>query len=107
MNALSGDGLYDASWSTGQAVPYVNSEGENGELYDALLAYDYIGLGNPYDHGLSAFGAFYDNAVCVELTWLEEFAQEFTGDFKAILSDFLNSCSYREDMEEPEEAESE
>ena len=146
MDTLSADGLYYASWSMGNAVPYVNSEGENGELYDAqlhlllgevqepekareirdtwleaaktnyivtneelitcneqaytLLTYDSIGSDSPHDHGLSAFGAFYDNAVCVELTWLEEYAEESSWDFKTVLLDFLNCCSYKEDAEE-------
>lgn len=45
---------------------------------------------NPYDHGISAFGTFGNNAVCVELTCLEDFEE----DTEAILANFLDNCSY-------------
>ena len=36
-DALSADGMYYATWSAGDAVPYVNEYGEDAQLYDAQL----------------------------------------------------------------------
>lgn len=36
-DALAADGLYYATWVDGNSSPYVNSDGENVELYDAQL----------------------------------------------------------------------
>lgn len=37
MDALSADGLYYASWTAGNSVPFENSDGESVTLYDAQL----------------------------------------------------------------------
>lgn len=34
-DALAASGMYYASWSIGEAVPYVNADGEDAQLYDA------------------------------------------------------------------------
>lgn len=36
-DALSANGMYYATWSMGEAVPYTNADGEASELYDAQL----------------------------------------------------------------------
>lgn len=36
-DALSTNGMYYATWSMGEAVPYTNADGEASELYDAQL----------------------------------------------------------------------
>lgn len=36
-DTLSAKGMYYATWSAGEAVPYVNEDGEDAELYDAQL----------------------------------------------------------------------
>lgn len=87
----------DAWLDAGRTNYQVTGEEEitcNGQTY-SLLTYNCVGEGNPYARGVSAFGAFYDNAVCVELTCQED----FTEDLRAILTDFLECCSYREDAE--------
>lgn len=35
--ALAANGMYYATWSMGEAVPYVNEDGEDAELYDAQV----------------------------------------------------------------------
>lgn len=35
--ALAANGMYYATWSMGEAVPYVNADGEDAELYDAQV----------------------------------------------------------------------
>lgn len=37
MDALSADGLYYASWVSGEPTPYENSDGDTVDLYDAQL----------------------------------------------------------------------
>lgn len=37
MDALSADGLYYASWTSGDSEPYENSDGDTVDLYDAQL----------------------------------------------------------------------
>lgn len=36
-DALSAKGMYYATWSAGEAIPYVNEDGEDVEVYDAQL----------------------------------------------------------------------
>lgn len=62
----------------------------NGQTY-TLLTYNCVSQDNPYARGVSAFGVSYDNAVCVELTCQEKFAE----DLRTILTDFLECCSYK------------
>lgn len=38
-DTLSARGMYYATWSAGEAVPYVNEDGEEAQLYDAQLYY--------------------------------------------------------------------
>lgn len=61
----------------------------NGQSY-CLITYNCISDTNPYDHGVSAFGIYQDNAVCIELTCRENFEE----DLRTILIDFLNNCTY-------------
>lgn len=61
----------------------------NGQSY-CLITYNCISDTNPYDRGVSAFGVYQDNAVCIELTCRENFGE----DLKTILIDFLNNCTY-------------
>lgn len=135
-STLAADGLYYASWGSGNVTPYENSDGNTADLYDAnlylllgeskdhtsaqrnidtwmeaaktnykildetetvcngqsytLLTYDCISENSPYTRGISAFGAFGNNAVCIELTCIENFNE----DLEPILADFLNNCSY-------------
>ena len=37
VDVLAAKGMYYATWSSGEAVPYTNAEGEETELYDAQL----------------------------------------------------------------------
>ena len=117
MDALTADGLYYAAWTMGDAKDYENSDGKTVDLYDAQL---YLLLGefpeeteaecnrdkwldaartnyevldsdeNPYARGMSAFGVYLDNAVCIELTCQESFDE----DLRTILTGFLNNCTY-------------
>ena len=61
----------------------------NGQTY-TLLAYNCISDENPYARGMSAFGVYLDNAVCIELTCQESFDE----DLRTILTGFLNNCTY-------------
>lgn len=136
MDALAADGLYYASFTMGDSIPFENSDGDTVDLYDArlyllagqfrdsesslqnmeswleaaksnyqildeqkvscggnsylMLTYNCVNESNPYARGVSAFGAFGDTAVCIELTCRED----FDGDLYAILTDFLEGCSY-------------
>lgn len=58
-----------------------------------LITYNSKNNNSPYSHGISAFGTFNNNAVCIELTCREN----FTEDLKPILINFLNSCYYDAD----------
>lgn len=61
----------------------------NGQDY-TLLTYNCISEENPYDRGVSAFGVYEKNAMCIELTCQEGFDE----DLNTILIDFLNNCTY-------------
>lgn len=133
---MAADGLYYATWVTGDSIPYENSEGDTVDLYDAqlyllvnetadskaaeksckawlasaeecykilekdtvtcngqtytLITYDCISEDTPYDHGVSAFGFNGANAVCAELTCLENYNEDLT----PLLNEFLNGCHY-------------
>lgn len=136
---LAADGLYYATWVTGNSVPYKNSDGDMINLYDAqlyflaaetaaketaaencsawlaaakenydvqtedtitygeqcytIITYNCIGEDNPYDRGVSAFGAYSTNAVCAEFTCLKNYKE----DLILLLTDFLNNCHYKAD----------
>lgn len=64
----------------------------NGQNY-LLITYQFIHTDNPYARGVSAFSVFDNNAVCIELTCRENFDE----DLKAVLTDFLNGCTYDAD----------
>lgn len=64
----------------------------NGQSY-RLITYQFTHEDNPYARGASAFGVFDNNAACIELTCRENFGE----DFKAVLVDFLNGCTYDAD----------
>lgn len=87
----------DAWLDAGRSNYQITAEEEItcNDLTYTLLTYDCISEDNPYAHGVSAFGVFYDNAVCVELTGREE----FSGDLRDILTEFLECCSYKETVE--------
>ena len=80
-------------WTARQAETYdvAGSEEQtcNGQDY-TIFAYTCKSDANPYARGASAFCAYQDCAVSVELNCLDSFA----GDEGAILYDFLNGCHY-------------
>lgn len=84
------------AWLTAAKTNYeVLSEEEitcNGQTY-SLITYNCIHEDNPYARGISAFGAYEDSAVCIELTCREQFEEDLRG----ILVDFLNHCTYGTD----------
>lgn len=59
-DVLAGDGLYYATWVTGNSVPYKNSDGDTVDLYDAQLyflaneANDEAGAKESYDTWLAS-----------------------------------------------------
>ncbi len=59
------------------------------QLY-TIVTYHCNSEDNPYDQGISAFGTFGNNAVCVELTCMKDFKD----DPETILANFLDNCSY-------------
>ncbi len=63
----------------------------NGQPY-LMITYTFPGENNPYAHGVSAFGVYENNAICVELTCQENFSE----DLAAILTEFLENCTYKE-----------
>lgn len=64
----------------------------DGQSY-TLITYRFTNETNPYDRGISAFGINGSNAVCIELTCREYFED----DLRAIMTDFLNNCTYSSD----------
>lgn len=60
----------------------------NGQTY-TLITYNCVSKDNPYARGISAFGAFSNSAVCIELTCREQFED----DLRSILTDFLEHCT--------------
>ena len=133
---LAANGLYYASWVSGEPQPYENSEGKTVNLYDAQLTlvvqenkteekaasavsgwqelaqqnYDisdtqtltaggqeytviqftYQDESNPYAFGVAAFGQKGTSAIEWELSCQES----YTGDALAVLTEFLNGCTY-------------
>lgn len=133
---LAANGLYYASWVSGDPQPYENSEGKTVDLYDAQLTlvvqenktedkaasavegwqtlaqqnYDisdtqtltaggqeytviqfaYQDESNPYAFGVAAFGQKGTSAIEWELSCQES----YTGDALAVLTEFLNGCTY-------------
>lgn len=72
----------------------ISSEEEilyNEQTYQ-MITYTFSNKSNPYARGVSAFGVYENNAVCVELTCREDFSEDLT----AILTEFLENCTYRE-----------
>ncbi len=63
----------------------------NGQTYQ-MITYTFSGANNPYARGVSAFGVYENNAICVELTCQEDFSEDLT----AILTEFLENCTYKE-----------
>lgn len=61
----------------------------SGQDY-TLIVYDCISGDTPYERGVSAFGVRGANAVCAELTCVED----YEGDLTALLKEFLDSCRY-------------
>lgn len=57
-----------------------------------MLTYTFPGENHPYARGVSAFGIYGNSAICIELTCQEDFA----GDLQAILTNFLENCTYHE-----------
>ena len=133
---LSANGLYYASWVSGEAQPYENSDGKTVDLYDAQLTlvvqenktedkaesavagwqdlakqnykisdtqtltaagqeytviqFDYQSDSNPYATGVAAFAQRGTSAIEWELSCQEG----YSGDALAVLTDFLNGCTY-------------
>ncbi len=61
-----------------------------GSVSYHVISYDCEDGTNPYDRGISAFTANGKDAVCAELTCVEE----FDGDLRTILLNFLEHCDY-------------
>ena len=61
----------------------------NGQTY-ILLLYNCKSESAPYTHGASAFGIYAQTAVCIELTCVENYAE----DTETALTDFLNTCTF-------------
>lgn len=61
----------------------------NGQTYH-LLTYNCASESNPYARGISAFGAYDNTSVCIELTCRENFKEEL----ETVLIPFLNHCSF-------------
>lgn len=135
-DALSAKGMYYATWSIGEAEPYVNADGEDAEIYDTqvylLLAgydaaekaedaaaewlemaseqyqvehtfeaehngqtysavtYTCASETNPYARGASAFGAYGNYAISVEIQCREE----SDTDPRGLMDSFLQNCHY-------------
>lgn len=133
---LAANGLYYASWVSGDPQPYENSEGKTVDLYDAQLTlvvqenktedkaasavegwqtlaqqnYDisdtqtltaagqeytviqftYQDESNPYASGVAAFAQRGTSAIEWELSC----QKGYTGNALAVLTDFLNDCTY-------------
>ena len=111
---LAANGLYYASWVNGEPQPYENSEGKTVDLYDAQLTlvvqenisdtqtltaagqeytviqFAYQDKSNPYAFGVAAFGQKGTSAIEWELSCQES----YTGDALAVLTEFLNGCTY-------------
>ena len=70
----------------------ISSEKEivcNGQTY-LVISYTFQNENNPYARGVSAFSVHEKLAVCIELTCQED----FTEDLQAILTSFLENCTY-------------
>lgn len=61
----------------------------SGQSY-SLITYRFTNETNPYERGISAFGIYENNAVCIELTCRENFEK----DLRVLMTDFLNNCTY-------------
>lgn len=61
----------------------------NEQLY-SLITYNCVNEENPYDRGISAFGVYNNDTVCIELTC----CGNFEGDLRTILLSFLDNCTY-------------
>ncbi len=57
-----------------------------------IITYTFSGKTNPYARGVSAFSIYKNSALCLELTC----QADFTGDLKAIITEFLENCTYNE-----------
>ncbi|MDE7185717.1 MAG: hypothetical protein K2O40_14940 [Lachnospiraceae bacterium] len=55
-----------------------------------MITYTFPNETNPYARGVSAFGVYENSVVCIELTCQKDFA----GDLKAIITGFLENCTY-------------
>ncbi len=71
------------------AVEKTASETYNGQAF-TVITYTYTSETNPYSRGASAFGAYGNFAVNVELSCQEE----FDGSAPEILANFLEHCHY-------------
>lgn len=60
-----------------------------GQEY-SMITYRMVGEDSPFARGISVFAVSGNSAVCIELTCREDFG----GDIRAILMDFLNCCTY-------------
>lgn len=83
-------------WLTAGKNNYeVQSEEEitcNHQTY-TMISYQFPNSDNPYDRGISVFGACGKSAVCIELTCRET----FTEDLRTLMVTFLEHCTYQAD----------
>lgn len=61
----------------------------NGQDY-TMLSYQFSGADNPYERGISVFGTFDKQTICIELTCQEHFQE----DLRTIIIPFLDNCFY-------------
>lgn len=61
----------------------------NGQDY-TMITYTCKDPDSPYDRGVSAFGTAGENAVCIELTCVEDYED----DLRDMLTGFLECCTY-------------
>lgn len=85
----------DAWLERGKSNYNISEEKEivcNEQTY-RLITYTFKNESNPYARGVSAFSVYGNSAVCIELTC----QKDFTEDLEAILTEFLENCTYNSD----------
>lgn len=61
----------------------------DGQTY-SLITYNCVSEDTPYDRGISAFGVYNKDTICIELTCRKDFEE----DLRTILITFLDNCTY-------------
>lgn len=87
--ALENTALWSDAAETNYDIEKTEEISCNGQDY-TLITYRLTGEDNPYARGVSVFATKDTASVCVELTCRED----FDGDLSAILTGFLEHCTY-------------